>query len=224
MSIDEPIQEIDFEVGDLDTYDELFKLVIIGDYNVGKSSLIKSIKRKKFEESNEETVGFDYDSLCVKVNNKILKFQIWDSSGKEQYRNLVTNVLHNSSLVILVYDITNKESFENIDLWLNEVEKNSQVENAILIGTKSDLKKEREVSTEDGKNKSDSKDIFKSFFECSAKSGYNVKELFIEITKLLLGQKKSNLGYLRSSYSHEIFYTNKDDSKNKSYKKFCNCC
>ena len=169
----------------LEHYDLSFKIIVIGDSNVGKSSLaIKAIKNK-FDPGYSATLGFEYFSFFIKIDEKIIKLQIWDTCGQEIYQSLITNFYRNSSLAIMVYAINNRTSFEHIDHWLKEIKRNSNPDAKIfLIGNKNDLEEERKISYEEGEKYSYDLD-FSKFFESSAKSGFNAKNIFIEAAFLL---------------------------------------
>ena len=122
--------------------DKEFKVVTIGDRRVGKTALIQRIKQNKFIEEYNTTIGIAYNNLNIKINDQILQLKIWDTSGNETYKSISKNYWKSASVVILVYDIANRASFENIDLWLKELDSNSTI---ILVGNKSDLDNERKV-------------------------------------------------------------------------------
>ena len=156
-----------------------FKIIVIGNSAVGKSSLVDRGIKNRFLEDYSTTIGFDYSSFYVSYDSKIIKLQIWDTCGQEIYQSLITNFYRNSSLAILVYAINNKKSFLNIDNWLKELKKESNPDaKTILIGNKVDLESERKVSYEEAEKYA--KDYnFLSFFETSAKTGFNAQKVFI---------------------------------------------
>ena len=120
-------------------------------------------------------------TLFVKVNNKLVKLQIWDTCGQEIYRSLISNFYRNSSLAVIVYSIDKKSSFKDIDLWLKELRLNSSPDiKIILIGNKSDLIGKREVSYDEGAKYLEQDGII-GFYETSAKTGDNIKKIFEEI-------------------------------------------
>ena len=166
-------------------FDLSFKIIVIGDSNVGKSSLANKAIKNKFDAGYSATLGFEYFSYFIKIDEKIIKLQIWDTCGQEIYQSLITNFYRNSSLAIMVYAINNRTSFEHIDNWLKEIKRNSNPDAKIfLIGNKNDLDEERIISYEEGKNYADELE-FSKFFESSAKSGFNAKDIFIEAAYLL---------------------------------------
>ena len=160
-----------------------FKLIIIGDSGVGKSSLLKRAVKNTFDENYKETIGFEFLLMHFKVNDLKIKLQIWDTCGQELYRSLVQGFYNNSSLAIIVYNINNKQTFENLNIWLEDLKKHLTEDTPVfIIGNKNDL--ERKVSEEEAiKFKNENNIIY--FAECSAKSGYNVKEIFFEVVKYL---------------------------------------
>ncbi len=173
---------------DYNKYDYSFKMIVIGDAGVGKSCLTSKASKGIFEETYAATIGFEFLAFNVKINDKVVKLQIWDTCGQEIYRSLISSFYKNSSLAMMVYAINNKESFTHIESWLKEVKLQSNPDVKIfLIGNKSDLEEERKVSKEEA-------NIFKEenginfFSETSAKSGINAKEVFIEAAKLLYSE------------------------------------
>ena len=125
---------------DYTKYDMNFKIIVIGDSGVGKSCLTNKATKNIFEESYNATVGFEFFSFNIRMNNKVIKMQIWDTCGQELYRSLITNFYRNSSLAVMVYSITNKESFDNVDIWLKELRMHSNPDTKVfLIGNNIDL-------------------------------------------------------------------------------------
>ena len=166
-------------------YDYSFKIIIIGDSGVGKSCLAAKATKNIFEEQYSATIGFEFFPLNIKLKEKIIKLQIWDTCGQELYRSLITNFYRNSSLAIVVYSVTDQDSFNNLDLWCKELRTNSNPNIKIfLIGNKIDLEAQRKIKTEDGQKYAKQYNIEK-FFETSAKSGFNAQNLFIEAAKVL---------------------------------------
>ena len=170
---------------DYTKYDMNFKIIVIGDSGVGKSCLTNKATKNIFEESYNATVGFEFFSFNIRMNNKVIKMQIWDTCGQELYRSLITNFYRNSSLAVMVYSITNKESFDNGDVWLKELRMHSNPDAKVfLIGNKIDLEAERKVDTDQGE-KFAKDHQFHLFMESSAKTGHNAQKIFIEAAKVL---------------------------------------
>ena len=183
-------EEIKAEVlpEDYNIYDLSFKMIVIGDAGVGKSCLTAKAAKGKFEEAYSATVGFEFLVFNVKLNDKVVKLQIWDTCGQEIYRSLISSFYRNASLAMMVYAIDNKESFNHIETWLKEVKLQSNPDIKIfLIGHKSDLEEKREVELERAKKFTEENGIH-YFSETSAKAGINAKEVFIEAAKLLYGE------------------------------------
>ena len=166
-------------------YDLSFKIIVIGDSYVGKSSLSNKAIKNKFELSYSATLGFDYYSFYIKIEKTVIKLQIWDTCGQEIYQSLITNFYRNSSLAIMVYAIDNRSSFDHIDNWLKEIKKASNPDAKIfLIGNKIDKEEERKVSYEEAEKYANDLDLSR-FYESSAKNGYNVQKIFIEAACVL---------------------------------------
>ena len=170
---------------DYTQYDVSFKIIVIGDSGVGKSCLTNKATRNIFEDNYHATVGFEFFTFNLKINDKIVKLQIWDTCGQELYRSLISNFYRNTSLAIIVYSVTSELSFQNIDMWLKELRTNAAPDvKVILIGNKIDLVDERVISKEQGEIFSKKNKINK-FVEASAKNGINTQSTFVEIGFLL---------------------------------------
>ncbi|KAJ5077760.1 ras-related protein rab-11c [Anaeramoeba ignava] len=168
------------------------KIVLIGDSSVGKTNLLTRFCENEFTSDSMPTIGVEFGSKIVEINEQIIKAQIWDTAGQERFRS-VTQVYYRSSIgAFIVYDITNSESFERLDDWVREFKEQSEL-NAIpmIIGNKCDLEKEREISKEMGENFAKENGL--SFIETSAKDGTNVEYAFrtlIEEIYNVLAKKK----------------------------------
>ena len=171
-------------------YDLNFKIILIGNIGVGKSCLSLKATKGIFLEEYISTIGFEFYCFNVKVNEKIIKLQIWDTCGQEAYRSLIKNFYRNASLAIVVYSVEDLQSFNDIDIWLKQVKTYGTSSCKIfLIGNKIDTEN-RKVSTEMGiKCKNDF--FFDCFMETSAKDGINIKELFINCASILYEENQS---------------------------------
>jgi small GTP-binding protein len=166
-------------------YDLSYKIILIGDSGVGKSCLTMRGTKNNFEEYYSPTVGFDFFVFNIRVNDKNIKLQIWDTCGQEAYKSLISSFYRNATLAIVAYAINNEQSFKNIEAWLNEIKTQANPETKIfLIGTKIDLNEERRIPTEMAKNFS-KEHGFNYFIETSAKTGVNAQEVFIQAAKQL---------------------------------------
>ena len=173
-------------------YDLNFKIILIGNIGVGKSCISLKATKGIFLEEYTSTVGFEFYCFNVKIDNKIIKLQIWDTCGQEAYRSLIKNFYRNTSLAIIVYSVEDEQSFNDVNIWLKQVKTFATSSCKIfLIGNKIDTP-ERQVSIEQGikcKN-----DFFSDcFMETSAKEGINTKELFINCATILYEENQNLL-------------------------------
>jgi small GTP-binding protein len=203
-------KDYDVEILDQENgkFELTFKIIIIGDSGVGKSCLAIRALKNIFESLYQPTIGFEFMSSYIKIDGKIIKLQIWDTCGQEVYRSLISSFYNNASLAIMVYSINNENSFNNLDFWLNEIRTKANPDiNIILIGNKNDLENERKIPKDLGQEFSDNNGL-NLFFESSAKTGFNVKQLFIEASKIL--------------YEQHIRYTNRFSTNSDSFEKDIN--
>ena len=166
-------------------FDYTFKILLIGDSNVGKSSLILKSVKNKFIEEFKSTIGFEFFYLRYKINNKNIQLQLWDTCGQERYHSLIKNIYKNSVLTIMVYSICDNNSFDNLEFWLKEIKINSQPNIPVfLIGNKKDIENERIVKFKKGKQFFNDYNL-QFFMETSAKIGFSSNELFKEVAMFL---------------------------------------
>ena len=190
-------------------FDFSLKTVLIGDDNVGKSVLIEKICNNIFSEDHKGTVGFEFFTLDFKIvsdkDEPLLRFQIWDCCGMEVYRSLISSFLQSASVFLLVYDVTNVKSFEDIDVWLKTAkEKNDgKIEHFVLIGTKIDLNDKRLVSKENGEKFAKANGM--KFVEVSAQTGDGIEDLKDILAKII---------YEESKKKEEKKEKNENDKKN----------
>ena len=179
------------------SYNYLLKYIIIGDSSVGKSNLLLRYAHDKFNEDYQATIGVEFGAKNVEINNKTFRIQIWDTAGQENFRSITRAYYKNSVCAIIVYDITNKESFNNIQNWIEDC-KNQCPKTIffVLVGNKNDLEKERKVSFDEGKKFADSNDIL--FFESSAKTGNNVEDIFYKSAECISERINKNVYDLES--------------------------
>ena len=160
-------------------FNYLFKYIIIGDSAVGKSNILLRYIHDKFNEEFQSTIGVEFGAKNLKIEDKIYRIQIWDTAGQETFRSITRAYYKNSVCACVVYDITNKNSFNNIKSWIEDCKKVSpKTVFLILIGNKVDLEDKREVSYEDGSVFAEKNGML--FFETSAKTGKNIEEIFIK--------------------------------------------
>ena len=205
-------------------YDLNFKIILIGNIGVGKSCLSLKATKGIFLEEYISTIGFEFYCFNVKVNEKIIKLQIWDTCGQEAYRSLIKNFYRNASLAIVVYSVEDLQSFNDIDIWLKQVKTYGTSSCKIfLIGNKIDTEN-RKVSTEMGiKCKNDF--FFDCFMETSAKDGINAKELFINCATILYEENQSLLKNINNEGENDKTSLRFTLDKSGIYeeKEECNC-
>ncbi|KRX11096.1 P-loop containing nucleoside triphosphate hydrolase [Pseudocohnilembus persalinus] len=175
------------------SYDYLFKYIIIGDSGVGKSSLLLRFMNDKFNEQHEITVGVEFGSkTIVSQDQREIKLQIWDTAGQEDFMSITRSYYRSSAGALVVYDVTRKETFKNVMTWLEEARSNGNPNMTyILIGNKSDLESEREVSYQEGENLALENNMI--FIETSAKNNKNVQDVFMQTAEEILSKIDSQV-------------------------------
>ena len=173
-------------------YNYLFKYIIIGDASVGKSNLLMKFAHNKFTDEYQTTIGVEFGAKNIHINDQIYRIQIWDTAGQENFRSITRAYFKNCVCAMVVYDITCRKSFENIQNWLQDVHDQSPETVLIaLIGNKIDLEDKRIVSTEEGEEYAIQNGLL--FMETSAKSGEGVEEIFKKTAQEI--EKKINDNY-----------------------------
>ena len=162
----------------------LFKYIIIGDSAVGKSNLLLQYCHNKFNDDYQATIGVEFGAKNLTVNNKIYRVQIWDTAGQENFRSITRAYYKNSVCALVVYDITNKDTFNNVQTWIEDCKNQSpKTIFMVLVGNKNDLEDKRQVKYEEGMELANKNGMM--FFETSAKSGFNVEEIFNSSAKAI---------------------------------------
>lgn len=163
-----------------------FKLVFLGEQNVGKTSLITRFMYDSFDNTYQATIGIDFLSKTMYLEDRTIRLQLWDTAGQERFRSLIPSYIRGSNVAVVVYDITNAGSFQQTTKWIEDVRSERGTDVLImLVGNKTDLFDERQVTTQEGENKAKDYDVM--FIETSAKASYNVKLLFRRIAAALPG-------------------------------------
>ncbi|XP_005093959.1 ras-related protein Rab-35 isoform X2 [Aplysia californica] len=198
-------------------YDHLFKLLIIGDSGVGKSSLLLRFADNVFSGTYITTIGVDFKIRTIDVNGERVKLQIWDTAGQERFRTITSTYYRGTHGVLVVYDVTSGESFANVQRWLHEIDQNCDVVNRILVGNKDDDPDRKVVLTQDAERFAERMQI--QLFETSAKENKNVEEMFMAITKLVLESKRKMQEEARKQPPSTIRVTAKGGSGKKKQ-----CC
>lgn len=180
------------------TYDYLFKLLLIGDSGVGKTCLLFRFSEDAFNTTFISTIGIDFKIRTIELDGKKIKLQIWDTAGQERFRTITTAYYRGAMGIMLVYDITNEKSFDNIKNWIRNIEEHasSDVERMIL-GNKCDMNDKRQVSKERGEKLAIDYGI--KFLETSAKSSMNVEEAFFILARDIMTKLNRKMNDSNSS-------------------------
>uniref|UniRef100_A0A182QIU6 Ras-related protein Rab-35 n=1 Tax=Anopheles farauti TaxID=69004 RepID=A0A182QIU6_9DIPT len=198
-------------------YDHLFKLLIIGDSGVGKSSLLIRFSDNTFSGSYITTIGVDFKIRTVVIKGERVKLQIWDTAGQERFRTITNTYYRGTHGVIVVYDVTNGESFGNVKRWLQEIESNCDIVNKVLVGNKNDDPTRKVVTTEDAERFANQMEI--KLFETSAKDNLNVEDMFLAITEQVLRHKKQTQKQQQTDTNNDTVQLKKGTHKKKN-----KCC
>jgi len=173
------------------SYLHLFKYIMVGDSAIGKSNLLLQFVDKRFTPNSEFTIGVEFGSRSITVNNKQIKLQIWDTAGQEKFRSITRAYYRGAVCAMICYDITRRDSFESLTSWLSDCRKFSSGDvTIVLIGNKIDLDSNRQVSTQEAKEFAEKNNLL--FFETSAKTGHNVDLAFEKSAELVLEKLQNN--------------------------------
>ena len=201
-------------------YDKTCQLLIIGDSSVGKTSLITRYANGTFKEEYLATVGIDYFTKEEIINNQTIQVKLWDTAGQERFKSLTQNYFRNAQGVLLTFDVTNSESFDNLKDWINSIKKNMEGNNVfiplIIIGNKIDMEDSREIQKEDAQ-KFATENKYK-YFETSAKTGEGVDDAIRDLVNQVLSSKQANEGKDEGRKSVQIKAGNIQGEKKKG------CC
>ncbi|KZT11416.1 ras-domain-containing protein [Laetiporus sulphureus 93-53] len=177
-------------------YDYLFKLLLIGDSGVGKSCLLLRFADDTYTESYISTIGVDFKIRTIELEGKTVKLQIWDTAGQERFRTITSSYYRGAHGIIVVYDVTDNDTFTNVKQWLQEIDRYaSEGVNKLLVGNKSDLTSKKVVEYSAAKEFADQLNI--PFLETSAKNATNVEQAFLTMAKQIkdrMGSSSSNVG------------------------------
>lgn len=173
-------------------FDESFKILIIGNSDVGKTSLIFRFADGSFSAQYVSTVGIDFKNKIIVSNDKQIQLQIWDTAGQERFRSITTAYYRGAAGFVIVYDITNEVSFKDVQEWVSLIESHSGPEaKRILVGNMSDKEKERKVTRERGQELADQ--LGAEFIETSAKDNSNVEKVFQLLVESILKGKAAEI-------------------------------
>ena len=166
-------------------YQYIFKLILIGNSGVGKSCILQRYMKHTFEESYKCTIGVDFLMKSIVINGQTVKLQLWDTAGQEKYKSMASSYYRGANVALIVFDITNHESFDALPLWIENFYKNGpEQKNIILIGNKNDLPDLRQVTQQEAEAFSQTNNMM--YFETSAKEGDNIEYIFNYAAEKLL--------------------------------------
>ena len=196
--------------------DLTMKIIVLGSSEVGKTCILNRYFNNEFKENSLSTIGIDFQTKFFKFEDKKIKVNYTDTAGQEKFRAISVNYLKGTNGVILVFDLTNKESFDLLDTWMDELKNNNKMDiSKVLIGNKADLADKKEVPKEEIDNFT--KKVGCEYFECSAKTGQNVSEALDEIAKITFMNMKDSQSEMNREES--IVLNNKEKVQKKG-----KCC
>ncbi len=162
-----------------------FKILLIGDLGVGKSCVILRYIEDDFPLNIMSSIGVDFKSKQLEIDDRLIKLQIWDTAGHEKFRTITTSYYKSAHAIIILYDITDQSTFDHVKNWMVDIDKfGKQGVLRVIVGNKKDLEDKRQVSEESAKTFADKNGI--KFMEISAKNNINIEQLFLDIVKCLL--------------------------------------
>ena len=190
------------------------KLLTLGDSSVGKSSFIIKFIDGKFSYNYIATMGLDFKQKIIQLNNgELVKLRIFDTAGQERFKSISINFIKKANGILLLYDITNKSSFESVNKWIESIRQVGEEKiSIVLVGNKCDLEKERKISLEEGQAKAAEFDL--PFFESSCKDGINIKDAFVKLSEEIIKKNGPNLGKIGEKIT-------KEKAKKENKKKGC---
>jgi Ras-related protein Rab-1A len=203
----------------MDTYDYLFKILLIGNPSVGKSSIFSQYVDNNYYDLGVSTLGLDFKIKTIKTDNKYIKLQIWDTGGQERFKTITRSYYRGCHGIIIVFDITNRNSFDNIRNWIYEINNHSENTCNILVGNKLDLIDKREITYKEGKEFADMYDL--KYIEVSASNNINIDNIFDFLSKELIEQTNKNLKIYNKQISNN-HYISLNDTEDKKKKYCCN--
>ncbi len=167
----------------------IFKILTIGESGVGKTCILRRFVEDKFLKNHLATIGIDFKTKTLNINNQEIKLKIWDTAGQERFRNITTQYYKGADGIVLVYDVTDEASFDKIKDWMDQILSNTNKDEIclILLGNKCDIEK-RSISYEQGKTLANELQV--NFFETSAQTGQNIKDAFETLTADIMKKKK----------------------------------
>ena len=206
-------------------FDKKCNLLIIGDATVGKTCILRRFAHDKFTSNYISTVGIDFFTKDVILDDKKIHIKIWDTAGQERYRSLTQGFFRKAEGIIIVYDITNEKSFNNLKFWIESIESNANSQSskipAIIVGNKIDIL-ERKVDKTSAESFAKNKQY--KYFEVSTKSGINIDESIKFLIKNVLEEKKENEEKNEEKKGDKNIEIKKNDNNNDKIAQIKKCC
>ena len=199
------------------------KILLIGDSSVGKSSILLKYIEDKFSENYVSTIGIEYKIKTLIINWKKVLLRIWDTSGQERYRSITQNFYRNANGILFIFDITNKETFENIKNWIIDSDSEDNQVIKVLVGNKIDIDENRKIDNDIIQKYAEKKGM--KYYETSAKEGINIDLVFRKIAELILSKSEEEEGKEEEYHPHnprkDSFNLSIDSSEPKKKKQCC---
>nr|XP_004661224.1 ras-related protein Rab-19 [Jaculus jaculus] len=185
-----------------ENFDYLFKVILIGDSNVGKTCVVQHFKSGAYKESQQNTIGVDFTVRSLEIDGKKVKMQVWDTAGQERFRTITQSYYRSAHAAVIAYDLTRRSTFESVPHWIHEIEKYGAANLLImLIGNKSDLWEKRHVLFEEACTLAEKHGLL-AVLETSAKESRNIDEVFVLMAKELIA--RNNLHLYEDSTQHSL--------------------
>lgn len=214
-----------------DDYDMIFKIVLTGDSGVGKSNILSRYIKNEFNLDTKSTVGVEFGAKRLKLKGMNIKAQIWDTAGQERYKSITNAYYKGSKGAIIVFDISRRDTFSNVDRWISELKNNAESDaSVLLVGNKCDLEHQREVSKEEAKAKSEEYGM--AYMETSAMHSINIEKAFehlIEGNFFIIEEINKKFNKYISEHDEDVKASNVIDlntvsKKNNEQAKKGGCC
>ena len=194
-------------------FDYLIKFALLGDSNVGKTNMIIRFIDNVFSLNTPSTIGYDCKTKIITIDKKKVKVNLWDTAGQEKYLSINKSFFQKIDGVMLVYDITKLESFENVQNWIETIKDYDEKMPAVLVGNKSDMEEKRIISDEEGKKLAEENNL--KFFETSALNGNNIEKAFVYFCGEVLKYLKNDKKYYLDNFSLDKSHKSKINKKKK---------
>ena len=201
-------------------YDYIFKVLLVGNSDVGKSSLILRYVDQVWNDVFVPTIGVDFKVKSLEIDKRTIKLQIWDTAGQERFRNVISSYFKGAHGILLIFDITSRDSFKELENWLGEVERNASSQILkILIGNKCDLEEEREISKDEGEAFAMRNGM--QYIETSAKNNTNVDQAFEALAKIMVDYSNKKTPVMNEKNEKKTIKVNKGSDLMTEKKKKC---